>query len=209
MMSKKFIVSHCTFSTEAKVLFDDYYNQKKSIIVVMGHFGNWEWAGLSFPLICKQQLQVIYHPLSNKYFNEMVIHIRTRFGTKLISMPDTFKEMVRSRKSVTATVFIADQTPSPDNAYWTTFLNQQTAVFRGTETIAKKINYPVVFASVRRVKRGRYEIVAETLFEQPAQTTDGEITEAHTRELEKEILKLPEIWLWSHRRWKHARRRGQ
>ncbi|MBA2422621.1 MAG: lysophospholipid acyltransferase family protein [Chitinophagales bacterium] len=205
-MSRKFLIDHCIFSPDAKALFIDYYEQQRSIIVVMGHFGNWEWAGVAFPLICKQQLQVIYHPLSNKYFNMLMIHIRTRFGNKLISMPDTFREMIRNRKDITATVFIADQTPSADNAYWTTFLNQQTPVFRGTETIARKLNYPVVFASVRKVRRGRYEIMAETLFEQPTQTTDGEITEAHTRQLEKEIREQPEIWLWSHRRWKHAQR---
>jgi KDO2-lipid IV(A) lauroyltransferase len=121
-------------------------------------------------------------------------------------MQETFREMVRNRDQVTTTAFIADQTPSPDNAYWTTFLNQDTPVFRGTETIARKLNFPVVYASVNRVRRGYYEISAETLFEEPANTIDGEISEAHTRKLEKDIYQQPETWLWSHRRWKHTRK---
>jgi KDO2-lipid IV(A) lauroyltransferase len=67
------------------------------------------------------------------------------------------------------------------------------------------LNYPVVYASVRRIKRGYYNISAETLFEKPSDTVDGEISNAHTRKLEQEIISQPEIWLWSHRRWKHKR----
>jgi KDO2-lipid IV(A) lauroyltransferase len=204
-MSKQFAVKHCDFDAPAKALFDQYYQQQKSIIVVMGHFGNWEWAGNSFSLVCKQQLYVIYHPLINTYFNNLIVGMRTRFGTKLIPMNDTFREMIRNRDHISTTAFIADQTPSPDNAYWTTFLHQDTPIFRGTETIARKLNFPVVYASVHRVKRGYYKITAETLFENPKETAEGEISEAHTRKLENEIRQQPEIWLWSHRRWKHRR----
>jgi KDO2-lipid IV(A) lauroyltransferase len=120
-------------------------------------------------------------------------------------MKDTFREMVQHRAELDATAFIADQTPAPDNAFWLTFMNQDTPVFQGTEKIARKMNYPVVYVRVERVKRGFYEISAETLFEEPAKTTDGEITTAHTRALEQDIQRQPESWLWSHRRWKHKR----
>jgi KDO2-lipid IV(A) lauroyltransferase len=199
-------LKHCRLSPGSKALFEKYHSERKSVIIVMGHFGNWEWAGNSFSMQCPQQLYVIYHPLTNKFFNGLIYRMRTRFGTKLIAMRDTYKDMVRLKDEVNATAFIADQTPAPESAYWTTFLNQDTPVFLGTEKIARKMNYPVVYASVRRVKRGYYEIVAETLFEEPRLTKDGEITEAHTRKLEQEIIAQPEIWLWSHRRWKHKRR---
>ena len=67
------------------------------------------------------------------------------------------------------------------------------------------MNYPVVYVSVKMQKRGYYELSAETLFEEPKNTTDGEISEAHTRKLEEDIFEQPETWLWSHRRWKHKR----
>ncbi|MEO6166950.1 MAG: lysophospholipid acyltransferase family protein [Chitinophagales bacterium] len=204
-MSKSFALKHVTFDESAMTLFNEYYHQQKSIIVVMGHFGNWEWAGNAFSLGCKQQLYVIYHPLVNPHYNHLIVNMRMRFGTKLIAMKDTFKNMVRNRKIISTTAFIADQTPSPDNAYWTTFLHQDTPVFRGSEAIAKKLNYPVVYASVHRIKRGYYKIFAETLFETPFETAVGEISEAHTRKLESEIQLQPEIWLWSHRRWKHKK----
>ena len=67
-------------------------------MIVMGHFGNWEWAGNTFSICCKHQLYVIYHPLSNKYFNGLMYKMRTRFGTRLIPMKDTLTGNVEEPK---------------------------------------------------------------------------------------------------------------
>lgn len=207
-ISKGDMLKHCSFQPETLKLFNKLAEEKKSIILVMGHWGNWEWAGNSCSLLFGHQLYVIYHPLSNKYFDGLIYRMRTRFGTKLIAMKDTYKEMANKRKELSATAFIADQTPSPEGAFWTTFLNQDTPIFKGTEKIAQRMNYPVVFGRVKRIKRGYYEISAEILFENPAQTEPDMISKSHTKALERDILAQPEIWLWSHRRWKHKKAIG-
>jgi KDO2-lipid IV(A) lauroyltransferase len=184
---------------------DQLYAEKKSIIVVMGHYGNWEWAGPSFTLSTNFQLVVIYRPLSDRYFEKMMCGMRTRFGTRITEVDKTLRDMVASRNEITATAFIADQTASRKNAYWTPFMNQDTAVFTGPEKLAKKFNYPVVYMSLQRRKRGYYEVTPELLFENPASTADNEITVRFTQRLEKDIVKDPVPWLWSHRRWKHKR----
>jgi KDO2-lipid IV(A) lauroyltransferase len=181
------------------------YEEKKSFIIVMGHYGNWEWAGPSFSLNTKYQLLVIYRPLSNPYFDKMMVKTRTKFGTKITPVNQTLRDMVANRKSVTATAFIADQAATTSNAYWTTFLNQDTSVFNGPEKLAVKFNYPVVYMKIKRTRRGYYELTPELLFETPANTAEGEILEAFTRHLERDILEDPIIWLWSHKRWKHKR----
>jgi KDO2-lipid IV(A) lauroyltransferase len=202
---KETMLRHCYFHPDAQKLLDKLAAEGKSILLVMGHLGNWEWAGNTVSLRLKQQLYVIYHPIRNKYFDWLMYKMRTRFGTKLIAMKDTFRVMLENRKELSITAFIADQTPDPKNAYWTTFLHQDTPVFKGTELIARKINYPVVYARVQRIKRGYYELQVTMLCENPAATQDGEITELHTQRLEADITAQPEVWLWSHRRWKHTR----
>ena len=204
-MSRKTVLKRCSFSPDAKALFDKLASEQQSAIMVMGHFGNWEWGGSSFSLVCQQQLYVIYHPLRNQRFDGLMYGMRTRFGTKLIAMKNTFKEMIANRNILSATAFIADQTPQPDNAYWTTFMNQETPVFWGTEIVAKKLNRPIVYVSIIKLKRGYYTMNAEMLIENPADTPDGYISEMHTRRLEKDIIAHPAIWLWSHRRWKHKK----
>lgn len=197
------MLKHCKMDEQSILLMKKLYDENKNIILVLGHLGNWEWGGNTFSLVCRQRLYVIYHPLQNKYFNNLLTGMRTRFGTKLIEMRNTFRDMLASKNEVSATAFIADQTPPPEGAYWTTFLNQDTPVFWGTEKIARKLNYPVLFMNVKRLKRGYYEVFAEMLCEEPSKTSEGEISRLHTVKLEKQILTQPETWLWSHRRWKH------
>ena len=184
---------------------DKMFEEKKSIVIVLGHYGNWEWAGPSFTLGTKYQLYVIYRPLSNPYFERMLTKTRTKFGTRITPVNQTLREMVANRHAVTATAFIADQAASTANSYWTTFLHQDTSVFNGPEKIAVKFNYPVVYMKIQRPRRGYYELTPELLFDDPKSTSDGEILETFTRRLEKDIIEDPTIWLWSHRRWKYKR----
>lgn len=190
---------------EDRSVFQQYFDQGKSVIVVMGHVGNWELGGARFALEPIHPLYVIYHPLHNPYFDRLVYHMRTRMGNRLYAMKDTIRSMMANRDQVTATAFIADQTPSPQSAYWTTFLNQDTPIFTGTEKLARKLGFPVIYVSLRRVKRGLYAIEPEVLIEDPKATAPNEISEMHTRRLEQDIIAYPDTWLWTHRRWKHKK----
>lgn len=203
-IDEKVAIERCKFSSTS--ILDRLRSENKSVIILMGHYGNWEWAGSTFTLSTNYQLYVIYKTLSNKYFEDLMCKTRTMFGTKIIKMENTLKDILNNKNNPSAYAFIADQTPSnSQTAYWTTFLNQDTALFTGAEKIAKKLNYPVVFVNIVRDKRGYYTIHEELLFENPKDTKDNEITETYIKRLEQEIIKMPETWLWSHRRWKHKR----
>ncbi len=204
-ISRKMMLRHCSLDAGAEQLFTQMSAENKSMIIVMGHHGNWEWAGNSFSICSKHQLYVIYHPLANKYFNILICKMRERFGTKLIPMQDTFRDMIKNRDELNATAFIADQSPNPAKAHWMNFLNQDTPVFMGTEKIAQKIKYPIVFVSVKKLTRGYYTLMAELLQSPPYLGCEGDITEIHTRKLEADIIAQPETWLWTHKRWKHKR----
>jgi KDO2-lipid IV(A) lauroyltransferase len=204
-MSRKTALLHCSVNQETVELFNHYYDQNKSVIIVLGHLGNWEWAGNAFSLQCKHRLYVIYHPFSNPLFDKLIVNIRTRFGTRLIPMKDTFRQMTKNKTELTATAFIADQTPSAENAHWMKFLNQDTPVFKGTELMAARFNYPVIFVNVERVKRGYYIVKADGQIEQPAALPKGFVSEWHTKALEAAIQLKPVFWLWSHRRWKYKK----
>lgn len=204
-ISRKNMLKHFEMDRATQQLFTLLAEEKKSAILVLGHLGNWEWAGHTFSLLCPQPLYIIYHKLTNKHFDKLIYKMRSRFGSRLIEMNDTLRAMIGNKHEVNATVFVSDQTAQPKNAYWTTFLNQDTPVFWGAEKIARKLNYPVIYMSIKKQKRGFYKMFGEMLVEEPLATKEGEITELHTRRLEKDILANPEAWLWTHRRWKHKR----
>lgn len=204
-ISRKKMLEHCSLDPAAEALFKRYAKEKKNLIIVMGHKGNWEWAGNTFSICCQHQLYVIYHPLANKYFNGLICRMRERFGTRLIPMKDTYRDMIKNKMELNATAFIADQSPNPAKAHWMNFLNQDTPVFMGAEKIAQKIKYPIVFVSVKKLTRGYYTFMAEQLLAPPYPGIEGNITETHTRKLEADIIAQPETWLWTHKRWKHRR----
>ena len=184
---------------------DRLHQEKKSIILVLGHFGNWEWAGPCFTLNTPYQLVVIYRRLANPYFEKMMVKMRTKFGTRITQDTNALRYMVANRDSVNAIAFIADQAAPVQTAYWTTFLNQGTSVFTGPEKLSTKFGYPVVYLKIERTRRGYYDVHAELLFEHPKSTAENEISEAFTRRLEKDIVDEPATWLWSHKRWKSSK----
>ena len=101
---------------------------------------------------------------------------------------------------------IADQNPPrrPDS-HWFRFLNQDTIFFDGGEKLALRCHLPVYFVKMDRLSRGRYEMSFEPIYDGEEEVAEHEITERYVRLLESEIRRRPELWIWSHRRWKHKR----
>jgi KDO2-lipid IV(A) lauroyltransferase len=202
-LSRKQLSKHVVF-TNLEVL-KQLPNQQQPFIFVLGHQGNWEWIGPAFASLHFIQLHGLYHPLSSPFFDWLMKRIRTRHGMKLIPMQQTMRALSELKNTFTGIAFIADQTPAPENAYWLQFLHQDTPAFVGTEKIARRFDYPVVYVSTKKLKRGRYELTFQIITLQSGSTNEGWITREHTRLLENDIINQPAIWLWSHRRWKHKR----
>ncbi len=204
---KLITISPQTLAKHAKVtnpeLLDQYFSQGRSIIGAVGHYTNWEMGSLSFSMVTSYRRMVVFKPLSNKEADAFYEKVRSRFGATLVPMKKTLRAISEYRNEPTFTALVSDQTPVMHEAhYFTTFLNQPTAVFLGVEKIAKLTNSVVVFCDQRCVKRGYYELTLVPLVTEPKQTAEYEITETHVRYLERMINEQPEYWLWSHRRWK-------
>ncbi len=180
-----------------------FHDKGQSTVLVMGHFGNWELGGLGISLNLKSYMDVIYHPLRNPYFDQLLYSIRTRFGMRLTPMKSVLRYLLQHREEITTTVFVGDQTPPPNQAHWIRFLNQNIGVFPGTAKIAKKFSLPIFYASVVPKRRSSYTVKVELLIEQPQDMAEEQISLIHMRRLEQDIQQYPAYWLWSHRRWKH------
>lgn len=187
-------------------------DKNQSIIIVTGHIGNWEW--LLHPLnLTGIPMDIVYQRLSSTLFNKLTLFIRSRFSiTPLIEKEETLRKTIQRKDLTRGLVMGSDQSPQNwKSAYWTTFLNQDSGFFTGTERIARKFDYPVIFSEIRRIRRGYYEIEF-TEIASPNEFNSlpiGEITERFVRILDKSIQKFPSDYLWSHRRWKHRRTKNE
>jgi KDO2-lipid IV(A) lauroyltransferase len=186
-------------------LISELYEEGKSIVAVSGHFNNWEWAGLAFDVISPHLAVGIYKKLSNKYFNNLMKWSRERHGIRMIEAKTVY-DFFQHEQQKFIIGFLSDQWPSKAHAaYWTTFLNQETAVFLGAEKYAVKYNIPVVYGHIHKVKRGSYSIEYEVISLKPQEEVANSITEKHLRLLEKDIQATPGQWIWSHKRWKKTK----
>lgn len=188
-------------------IYEEYYQQGKSMILLGMHHNNWEWSG-SIQRFIKSQYLVVYNPVrGNKALESFILESRERFGAKSIQVNHSVRTALALNESERpgALVLGADQTPPPNSQFWTTFLNQETGFFTGPMKIAMKTNQPVVLHHTRKTGRGRYEVYHYKLIENPAEVKPEEIMLAYISRLEEIIRQEPEYWLWSHRRWKHKR----
>ncbi len=188
-------------------IIDKLRDEKRDIIAVLGHYNNWEWPTL-LPYYLKYKIIIIFKPLQNKHFNDFINRQRSKFGIVLTPTSQVIREIINYKKNNvnTLSVFLSDQIPARgDIKYWTTFLNQDTAVFTGAGKIASKYDMAIVFFHIQKVKRGHYNLDIELLHDHTAGLSEVVITESHVRRLEEIIKEKPEYWIWSHRRWKHKK----
>jgi KDO2-lipid IV(A) lauroyltransferase len=199
-MKKRFVLSN-------PELLQRLMAEGRDIAAICAHYNNWEWMSC-MPLYTDFKCITIYKPLSNKYFDKYINDLRRKKGFFLAPMSNIIREIIADKKKGVNALyaFITDQTPANvEVQYWTTFLNQDTAVFAGVEKIAMKYDMAVVYFDCQKVKRGYYEINADLMFEHPAGLPENSVSEAHVRKLEEIINKQPEYWIWSHKRWKYKR----
>jgi KDO2-lipid IV(A) lauroyltransferase len=182
-------------------LIEKYYAENRNIVLYAAHQGNWEW--LSFlSLFIPYKGISLYKPLSNKYFNDLLRTIRERFGTICIESNKGYRTILKYMRSgqLIMSALIGDQSPPKDGTkHWLIFLNQNTAFLMGAERIVQKTNQIVLFPAFKRKRRGMYELEFKVIGTHDDKT---HLIDQYAKVLEQTIVESPEMWLWSHRRWK-------
>lgn len=185
---------------------ETYLEKGRSIIIVTGHYANWEWGSLSASTFRNRQVIIFYKALSNPWIDRFVRWNRGRYGAKLASVKETTLTFDRYGKLPAVFLMAADQNPHRlEDCYWIDFLGRDTVFLYGPEKHARRSQCPVIYAEVQRERRGYYTVTLSLLAEDVKSLPDGELTMKYARKLESVILNKPEDWLWSHRRWKHKR----
>ena len=186
-------------------LLTKFPNNNKSVIIICGHYASYEWMlFLAKEFGCSTY--GIYTPLTNIYFDKLVKKIRRKHDAFLISRYHTIKTINKHHQTNHTAVygFAADQSPYPkEKTYWRQFMGNKVPVFTGAERVAKEFDMAVVYANIKRVKRGYYEVDFKLITETPKQTAENEITNKFFELLEKSIQVDPSQYLWSHNRYKY------
>lgn len=176
-------------------------------VMYIGHYANWEWltaAGLQLSNKCF--VSQIYHPLHNKILDRIIYGNRSKCGIFNVPMKDAIRVLKEKNNQgvKTITAFVADQSPRVHSIFHRmNWLNQDTPVITGPEFLGSQIGALYYYTEVVRLRRGYYHAVVRRLH--PILNTPYPYTEAYMRELEKNIHQTPQMWLWTHNRWKFGK----
>lgn len=186
-------------------IVNELFENGINVLLVSGHYNNWEWLITSQNFLLKHQAVGIGMPLTSKFWDKKLNERRSRFGMQVINANNVHDYFSKHHEKPFATLILSDQSPGDSTkAYWMKFLNQESAMLFGCELLAHTYQQAVVFFVIKKIKRGYYEIEFELICENPSSQNWGEITEKHCKLLEQEINNKPEFWVWSHKRWKRS-----
>lgn len=178
----------------------------KSYVIMLGHYNSYEWVTALQLQGMQYKAYGIYKKLKNPYFEKLIKDSRGKFKTYMLSKDDVVREMIRNKRDgvLSAYGMIADQAPKHGKTkYWRDFFGHRVPVFVGSETMAKKLDFSVIYLKIEKPKRGFYEAEIIPLTDNPRELEDYKITDNYIALLEDQIRKKPENYLWTHKRWKH------
>ena len=178
--------------------------KNKSVIVVVGHYGNWEWALRSASNLIDTKIIGVYKRINNTIFEWLLLKIRSNTNVLPVEIKSLPRELVNNNEKKIYAI-VADQSPTLEQSnVRINFLNRDTLVYTGVEKISKKYNMPVFYLNIKLTSKGYYESTFEEINSKNINGKKLEITKEFFSKLENQIKSEPRLWLWSHKRWKHT-----
>ena len=178
--------------------------KNKSVIVVVGHYGNWEWALRSASNLIDTKIIGVYKRINNTIFEWLLLKIRSNTNVLPVEIKSLPRELVNNNEKKIYAI-VADQSPTLEQSnVRINFLNRDTLVYTGVEKISKKYNMPVFYLNIKLTSKGYYESTFDEINNKNINGKKLEITKEFFSKLENQIKSEPRLWLWSHKRWKHT-----
>lgn len=175
-------------------------------IAALAHFGEWEYFSV-YSIDHPYHNIGVYHPLSSKVMDRFMLYIRRRFGMEVAPMNSLARPVMKNLKGgeQMALGLIADQRPKvrESDRIWRTFLNQPTLFFGGIGNYAKKFKMMVYTLDIEKCKPSHYRCNFIQIYDGEEDVAESVIMDRYVAEVERMIRRRPELWLWSHRRWKN------
>lgn len=185
----------------------DLLKRGKGLIILTGHFGNWELCALSVSVIVPERYTIVVQKQRNPYVNDFMSRMRSRFGSKLVVMERALRESLRALSDNESVALIADQS-GPESGIYADFFGRPASTHQGPAVFQLRSGAPMILVMLIREGLDKFRIELEEIDTQgltgTAEEKLQEITRRHVAALEQYVRRYPEQWLWMHKRWKHT-----
>lgn len=185
-------------------LISDVYSRGKGIILLSGHFGNWELLAMAGGVYSGIPMNIIVKP--QKYGDEILNICRTALGNKIIDSYNSARQIINVIKSGGALAMLADQSATMDRDIFVEFFGRMAATYKAPAELALRFGTPLIIGFAERKENGQYYVrLSEIKHDDLTYSREAiyELTKRHVKILEDAIRSNPGLWAWQHRRWKH------
>lgn len=183
-------------------------NEKKGVILVSGHFGNFEWIACLFGRN-KWPFAGIAKKQKNKYVDDFIRKTREQNGADVIYTKSAIKDGLKFLKKGGVLGIVGDQ-DARHKGVFVNFLGIPSSTAVGTAIFHLRSGSPVIFIIAIRTRYAHFKIYIEEV-RVPANENEGisdeaihQVTQTYSDILGKWVLEYPEQWFWMHKRWKTA-----
>jgi KDO2-lipid IV(A) lauroyltransferase len=178
----------------------------RPLLLLTGHFGNWELAGYILGLLGFPP-HAVARPLDNPYLDAFLRRFREHTGQRLLAKHGDFDRMQEVLASGGVLATLADQ-DAGQRGLFVDFFNRPASTHKAIALLALEYQVPILVCGAARVAEPlcyRIEIEEELLPEDFAGRPDAvrALTQRFTAALERLVRRYPEQYFWLHNRWKH------
>jgi Kdo2-lipid IVA lauroyltransferase/acyltransferase len=178
----------------------------RPLMIVTGHFGNWEMAGYCLGMLGFTG-HAVARPLDNPYLDDYLRRFRESTGQKLLAKHGDFAKMQSILDSAGVIATLADQDAGARGLF-VDFFGRPASTHKAIALLALEHQVPMIVVGARKIKEPMvYELLIEDyiLPEDYRDRPDAVIalTQRFTSALERIVRQAPDQYFWLHRRWKH------
>jgi Kdo2-lipid IVA lauroyltransferase/acyltransferase len=179
--------------------------QRKGVLSLVAHFGNWELMTLAIPMYFKP-MDIVYRPLDNPIIDNMIEYVRTMHGNILIPKGGSGKKIMGLLQENHIIGILSDQNVAPYEGVFVDYFGRPACTGVGLAVMAMRSGAPVIPAFMARQKSGKYKLILKPAVE--ITMTDNYQadllvnTQRFTRIVEEIVREYPDQWFWLHQRWK-------
>lgn len=177
----------------------------KGVILLSGHFGNWELLAYSASILLNEALHIVIKYQMNPYTDKYLRNLRQRSGNELIDMNKAGLTMVKAIKNNSIIAMLADQRARKNEGLELMFLGKVARTYKAPALLALKFGTPIIVGFAVRDTDHNYNVeLVELDHSDLEDNAEGieELTKRYLRLLENAIKKDPGLWAWQHNRWK-------
>jgi KDO2-lipid IV(A) lauroyltransferase len=186
---------------EGQEILEDIKKKNKSVVFISGHLSNFELMAMHIEK-SGIKLSAIYRPLNNIFLNKIMERIRKKYICKYQIKKGIggMKKLMQLKKLNYSTALMIDQRVS--QGIRSDFFNQKALTTTIPAQLVKKFKIPIVPIFIERINNINFKIVIKNPITFDNEETTKTITDKLNLVLEKMISYKPELWIWSHNRWK-------